>query len=146
MNGGHPISTRRSGVIVVLGGATFLVVSLLISVLLALIDEAFFERAYRSDGTVLLVWFGHKIVYAAAVAICLIFVEAALPVRSWFQGVVAALISWVVVVSVFLGMSSVVVLPGSVWLWWALYSLLVTVPSGAAMGIVSHRYLLRTGR
>ena len=146
MNIGIPIDPRRSGVILALGGATFLVASLFVSVLLAIVDEAFFQQAYPSDNANLLTWFGHKIVYAAAVASCFVFVEAAMPVRPWLQGVVASLIAWLVVVSVYLGLSAVVVLPASVWWWWALYGLLVTVPSGAGMGVVSHRYQVRSGQ
>ena len=125
----------------------YAIASILVGLVLALPDEAWFESLYPprtgAPAASVALWIGHKILFALGIAIVYVWARPALRGPGWRRGLIVALAGAITTFATYVGQWPV--LGGSIalWAWWSVYAVVCAVVSGAVMGTVSDRFLSR---
>ena len=127
-----------------LGSLAFFLVSLLLAFILAIPDEAFFEQIYdevslwRGDfsgsSKFLYGWVTQKMIFAMGFSLVFQWIFPSIQGPGWRRGIIFGLSTCLFVWATYLGLWSVLDLPGILWIWWGGYYLIISVIGGAAMG------------
>jgi hypothetical protein len=128
----------------ILAGCVYVVTSILVSLVLALPDEAFFEDLYparlEQPRWGLLLWLAHKVLYGLGVGMLYHWARTALRGPGWRQGSLFGIVTATLSVATYLGEWPVLGGEGALWFWWSVCAVIAGTVSGAAMGTAVERF------